>query len=99
MEKDIGVSPASPGSDFVEATGQITFEEGSTSVVVPITIIDDELAEAFDVILSLMTGAGLVPGISCKSTIYYGDSAASSLGLSSVLVSVAMSGLWWLYNL
>ena len=27
------------------------------------------------------------------------DSAASSLGLSSVLVSVAMSGLWWLYNL
>ena len=30
---------------------------------------------------------------------YSADSAASSLGLSSVLVSVAMSGLWWLYNL
>ena len=27
------------------------------------------------------------------------DSAAPSLGLSSVLVSLAMSGLWWLYNL
>ena len=27
------------------------------------------------------------------------DSAAPSLGQSSLLVSVAMSGLWWLYNL
>ena len=47
-------------------------------------------------------------GYSCESSIDYSegsdgegceDSAAPSLGQSSLLVSVAMSGLWWLYNL
>ena len=60
---------------------------------------NDDVAAASGAVLMLATGAGFVPGVSCETTIYFGDSAASSLGLSSVLVSVAMSGLWWLYNL
>jgi len=44
------------GTDFVDATGSITFEPGQSRVLVPIDILDDDIGEATeDFVVSLIS--------------------------------------------
>jgi hypothetical protein len=49
---------ATPGEDFVAATGQATFAAGQVERYVPVQILDDRVTEGRETVLVSLTGAG-----------------------------------------
>lgn len=60
------------GSDYTTASGTITFAPGETSKTIPITILDDNIADAsesFSIVLSDATNAAILDGTSVVSIV------------------------------
>ncbi|BDB52189.1 gliding motility-associated C-terminal domain-containing protein [Flavobacterium ammonificans] len=60
------------GSDYTSATGTITFAPNETTKTIPITILDDNIADAsesFSIVLSDATNAAILDGTSVVSII------------------------------
>ncbi len=73
-----GALPTTPGADYAPTTGVLTFGPGVTSLKVPLTIVNDSLAEnaeTFDLTLTLEGSppAGAAIGAQATTTVTIGD--------------------------
>lgn len=56
-----GALPSTPGADFAPTSGLLTFGPGVTSLKVPLTIVNDTIAEDAETVVLGLTIPGLVP--------------------------------------
>jgi len=86
---------ATSGTDFTAATGTLTFAPGETDKVIPISIINDSVAEsseAFTVSLSNVTGNISLSGANASITINDNDTPLTLTGTSAANTLIGQEG-------
>ncbi|TAN67601.1 MAG: hypothetical protein EPN17_10890 [Methylobacter sp.] len=89
----LGTGSAAVGSDFVAATGTVTFAAGQTVANVSIVVNDDATPEADETVAVQFSGASLTAPVTGTGTILANDTVGTTVALTGAPDSTASLGL------